>query len=378
MEHHGDATEARFAAYIDALSSVIGHKARRAPLKAYLTGLLLPGKRKSVEPMAARVDARRLGALHQSMHHFVANSPWDDWALMTAALDWALPALERHGVVTSWVVQEDCIRKKGERSVGVAHQRSAGMARPARCQIALSVWLVHPAMSIPAAFRLYLPPGWASSPDDRRAAGVPDDVPYRRRDEIVLEILDELLAARIPRAPVIAPIGYADAPRFTEALADRELDSLLCVDAGTLRTERPDTGFDLLQKQGLRDITSRFAEVPSGEDRLLIEWRSRDRRPSHAWFSSLPDAYSLEDRAHLSRSPQRAERDLADIQRELGLHHYEGRSWRGFHHHAALCGAAFSFLAAERAQLAPPMPLAFLRPSLLPPGFLPRGATRRW
>ena len=378
MDRPVPATEARFEEYLEVLSAAIGHRARRAPLRAYLTGLFLPGKRKSVEPMAARVDARRVGALHQSMHHFVANSPWDDRALIRAARDWALPALERHGVVTSWVVREVCIRKKGERSVGVARQRCAGMNRPARCQVAISVWLVHPAMSIPVAIRLYLPRDWAKASSARQACGVPRDVPYRSRAAILVDVLDELLGDGVPRAPVITPPGYGDAPGFRQALSDRGLDFLLRTDPGQDRGSTAPKWSEFQWRDGFRTITSRFADVASAGCRRTVEWPRGHRGPSRAWHTSLADAYTLEDRVHLLRSVARARRDLDDMNRELGLGHFEGRGWRGFHHHASLCLAAFAFLAAERARLAPPMPLAFLQTSLLPPGFLPRGASHSW
>ena len=371
------AAEARFEEYLEVLSAVVGHRARRGPLRAYLTGLFLPGKRKSVEPMAAQVDARRLGALHQSMHHFVANSPWDEGALIRAARDWALPALERHGVVTSWVVREVCIRKTGDRSVGVTRQRCAGVERPVRCQVAVSVWLVHPSMSIPVAVRLYLPRSWTRDPSSMQIAGVPQNVGYRPRASIVLDVLDELLADGIPRAPVLTPAGYADAPGFADALRARRLYFALPAPAGAFRKMAASQWSEFQWREGYRTVTSRFADAASPKGRRLVEWPAGDRGPSVAWHTSLPGAYSLRDQVHLTRSVVRAERDLDDMNRELGLGHYEGRGWRGFHHHAALCVAAFAFLAAERARLAPPMPLAFLQPSLLPPGFLPRGAALR-
>ena len=131
----------RLDAYMDRLAGVIGHADRYKPLRAYLTGLLLPGERKSVEPMAARIDPRHVCALHQSMHHFVANAPWDEREVLAVARDYALAQLERHAPIGAWVVDDTGIPKKGRHSVGVARQYCGRLGKQDNCQVAVSVSL---------------------------------------------------------------------------------------------------------------------------------------------------------------------------------------------------------------------------------------------
>jgi SRSO17 transposase len=124
----GDAStsESRFAAYVEWLSSALGHADRKAPLKAYCMGLILPGERKSVEPMAARVEPGRVGAAHQSLHHFVAKADWSDEAMLAAVRTEVLPAIERQGPIRAWIVDDTGFPKKGRHSVGVARDSTAG------------------------------------------------------------------------------------------------------------------------------------------------------------------------------------------------------------------------------------------------------------
>src|SRR3972149_3200305 len=164
MANTRDRSERRFREYVDRLARAVGHQDRREPVRAYVTALCLPGERKSVEPMAARVDPRHVRARHQSMHHFVANAPWDDAAVLRGARDWVLEQMERHGAVAAWVVDDTGIPKKGAHSVGVARQYCGALGKPENCQVVVTVSAANSMMSIPCAYRLYLPEGWA---DDR-------------------------------------------------------------------------------------------------------------------------------------------------------------------------------------------------------------------
>ena len=155
----------RLEGYCERLCAVLGHKDRHAPLRAYVKGLLLPGERKSVEPMAARIDPRHVRARHQSMHHFVANAAWDDREVLRAARDYALAPLERHAPVGAWVIDDSGMPKKGWQSVGVARQYCGQLGKQENCQVVVTVSLVNAVMSVPAAYRLYLPEPWTK---DRR------------------------------------------------------------------------------------------------------------------------------------------------------------------------------------------------------------------
>ena len=144
-----------FSTYLRRLGDVIGHADRHEPLRAYISGLLLPGERKSIEPIAARVDPGHVRSRHQSLHHFVTTAPWDELAVVAVARDWALAAMERHGVPTAWAIDDSGIPKKGDASVGVAHQYCGVLGKQENCQVAVSVSVVHPVMSVPAWWRLY-------------------------------------------------------------------------------------------------------------------------------------------------------------------------------------------------------------------------------
>ena len=211
----------RFESYLDRLAEAVGHADRRWPLEAYLMGLLLPGERKSVEPMAAQIAPRQVSRAHQSMHHFVANAPWDDQAVLAAARDWALTQLERHAPIGAWVVDDTGIPKKGKHSVGVARQYCGTLGKTANCQVAVSVSLANKTMSVPAAWRLYLPEEWVTDPERRAAVGVPPEMGFLKKWEIALEEIDRLLEEDLPPAPVVADAGYGNTTEFRDALTER-------------------------------------------------------------------------------------------------------------------------------------------------------------
>jgi SRSO17 transposase len=403
----------------------VGHADRREPLRAYLTGLLLPGERKSVEPMAAKLDPLHVRARHQSLHHFVAQAPWSELELLRVARDYALSAFERHAPVGAWVIDDTGIPKKGSHSVGVSHQYCGVLGKSANCQVAVTVSLVNALLSVPVGFRLYLPEGWAQDPQRRRTVGVPEDVKFQTKGALALAQIDALLCEEVPLAPVVADAGYGASTQFREALTERGLSyavgilpdtSLWAVGDEPLPRsskaghEKPSTRLrrtverqpvlarELAQglprkvwetvswREGTKGMMrSRFARVrvraahrdthPSREPEwLLVEWPTGEKEPSRYWLSTVPEDVTLEDLVRLAKIRWRIERDFQELKDELGLDHYEGRGWRGFHHHGALCIAAYAFLTAERARLSPPAPLAFLLPARLPKDFRPRGS----
>src|SRR5277367_3349092 len=162
--------ESRFRAFVERLSDAVGHADRDEPLRAYCMGLILPGDRKSVEPMAARIEPGRVGAMHQAMHHFIANAPWSEEAVLAAVRGWALPAIEARGSIRAWIVDDTGFPKKGKHSVGVARQYCGQLGKQDNCQVAVSLSVANDAASLPIAFQLYLPEDWASDKARRRKA----------------------------------------------------------------------------------------------------------------------------------------------------------------------------------------------------------------
>jgi SRSO17 transposase len=195
-----DARERRFSDYVQRLAQALGHRDRHEPLRAYLTGLCLPGERKSIEPMAARVDPRHVRARHQSMHHLVANAPWDDAAMLDIARDIVLTEMDRHGPIAAWLVDDTGFPKKGQHSVGVAHQYCGALGKQANCQVAVTVTLANEAVSVPAAYQLYLPESGRAT----RSAGappIPKTVTFRPKGHIALSQILALQADGVPLAP---------------------------------------------------------------------------------------------------------------------------------------------------------------------------------
>src|SRR3989449_8771538 len=193
MANLASARAQRFHAYVERLTTALGHQDRHGPLRDYVTGLCLPGDRKSIEPMAARVDPRHVRARHQSMHHFIANAAWDDAAVLRVARETVLAALERHSPVAAWVVDDTGMPKKGRHSVGVARQYCGVLGKQDNCQVAVSLSLVNAALSLPCAYRLYLPEPWAQDRRRRAAAHVPPAVRFQPKWVIALAEIDRLL-----------------------------------------------------------------------------------------------------------------------------------------------------------------------------------------
>lgn len=420
---------ARFERYVNGLAEAVGHADRRWPLEAYLTGLLLSGERKSVEPMAAKIDPRHVSRAHQSMHHFVAHAPWEDGAVLAVARDYALAQLERHAPVAAWVVDDTAIPKKGQHSVGVVRQYCGALGKQENCQVAVSVSLVNKTMSVPAAWRLYLPKTWAKDARRRAVAGIPREVVFLEKWRLALEQIDALLAEDLPPALVVADAGYGDTTEFREGLSERGFSYVLGIKGETtlwppgkqplpprrrrgpgrpasrLRRDAEHQPVparelaDLLAKKAWKTVrwregtkgtmVSRFAaervrpahrdarrSEPRPLEWILIEWPAGTPDPTKYWLSTVPEDVDLMELVSLAKLRWRIERDFEELKDELGLDHYEGRGWRGFHHHGVLCMAAYCFLAAERGRLSPPQAVAFLKPAPLPRAFLPRGSPR--
>jgi SRSO17 transposase len=423
------ATERRFSQYLDALGDVLGHADRVSPLRAYTTGLLLPGDRKSVEPIAARVAPERVRSAHQSLHHFVSTASWSDRAMLAKVRALVLPQIERHGPIRTWIVDDTGIPKKGQHSVGVAHQYCGQLGKQANCQVAVSLSVANAFASLPIDFRLYVPTSWTDDPERSRRAGIPADVRFQTKAQIALQQLRSACAADIPRGVVVADAAYGNDTEFREGITALGLPYMMAVQGTTSvwrpgeaplpplkrsstrgrapsllrRTARhaPISVLELaheLPASAFRTITwregtnaplrSRFAVVrvrpahrdtlrstPREEEWLLIEWPKDEKEPRKYWLSTLPADATPSQLVTLAQSRWRIERDYQELKDELGLNQYEGRSWRGFHHHATLCIAAYGFLVAERGAFSPSGDIrAELSQPAVPDDYRPRGA----
>ncbi len=205
-----DDSESRFLAYVEGLSSVIGHADRAGPLRDYCLGLMMPVERKSVEPMAAVTAPARTAAQHQSLLHFVGQSTWSDAEVLAKVGKMVLPKIERHGAIEAWIIDDTGFPKKGEHSVGVARQYCGRLGKTDNCQVAVSLSLANHHASLPVAYQLYLPEEWSNDRKRLRKAGVPEEVGFKTKHEIALEQLRWACEAGLPRGVGLLDAGYGN------------------------------------------------------------------------------------------------------------------------------------------------------------------------
>lgn len=421
-------SESRFSSYVEALTGSLGHADRAGPFRSYCSGLLLPGPRKSVEPIAARMEPWRVQAAHQSLHHLVANAEWSDEAILTAVRQQVLPAMERHGAIRAWIVDDTGFPKKGMHSVGVARQYCGQLGKQDNCQVAVSLSVANHHASLPVGYRLYLPEAWANNRLRRGKAGVPDTVIFETKPQIALAQIRAARDAGVPPAAVLSDAGYGVDTDFRDGITELGLLYVVGIQSSTsvwppgtaplppkrwrgqgrppslIRRDpknKPVSVKELAQalpKRAWRRVTwregtnttlaSRFAAVrvrpahrdynrtsPRPEEWCLIEWPKGEAEPTKYWFSTLPADTRLPDLVGLAKLRWRIERDYQELKQELGLGHYEGRGWRGFHHHATLTIAAYGFLISERETIPPSAPGCHPRieAPALSDGYRPRG-----
>ena len=227
LQRRDGGSEARFGAYVEELSRVMGHSDRVEPFRSYCTGLLLPGRRKSVEPMAARLRPDRTSAAHQSLLHFVGQSAWDEVALLRAVRAAVLPVLTTSGPVEAWIVDDTGFPKKGRHSVGVARQYCGQLGKQDNCQVAVSLSVATVSASLPVAWRLYLSEAWAADSERRAKAGVPEEVEFRTKPAIAPSQIEAALAEGVPPGAVLGDTSYGNDSGFRSGVAALGLDYVL-------------------------------------------------------------------------------------------------------------------------------------------------------
>jgi SRSO17 transposase len=423
------AQQKRFAAYLNRLAQAAGHLDRVIPLKFYCTGLLLPGERKSVEPMAARLCPDNVRQTHQSLHHVVAHAPWRDEDILEAVRQYALPVMRKQGPIEAWIVDDTGFVKKGMHSVGVTRQYCGQVGKQENCRVAVSLSISTAEVSLPVAWRLYLPEVWVQDKKRRNATGIPQEISFQSKPEIALQQIRTALDREIPAAPVLADAAYGNDTGFRDGITALELPYVVGIQSSVsvwkpgqaplpkrkwkgngrppkllrrdprhapisvkaLALTLPSRMWRAVRwREGTRhQLRSRFAALrvrpahrdywrsePRPEEWLLVEWPKEESEPTKYWLSTLPAHTKLPDLVRLAKHRWIIERDYEELKQELGLGHYEGRGWRGFHHHATLCIAAYGFLVAERSRFSPsaragqvdlPVPE-------MPPQFRPRGS----
>jgi SRSO17 transposase len=421
----------RLAIYLDRLSQVAGHADRILPMQNYTKGLFLPIERKSIEPMAARLAPAKVRQMHQSLHHIVAEAAWSDAAVLGEIRRQVLPAMTRKHPLGAWIVDDTGFPKKGTHSVGVTRQYCGQLGKQENCRVAVSLSLATEQASLPIAYQLYLPEIWAQDPVRRKQAGVPKEIRFQTKPEIALTQIRSLVEEDVPRAPVLADAAYGNDNGFRDGLHELGLEYAVGVQSSTSvwppgvaplppkarsATGRPPkllrrderhqplsvkelalclSSSDLRRvswREGTRGtMHSRFAALrvrvahrdywrsePREEQWLLVEWPKAEKEPTKYWLSNLPVSIGVRKLVATAKLRWRIERDYEELKQELGLGHFEGRNWRGFHHHAGLCIAAYGFLVVERCLFFPEQPLRAADIELhlprLPREAKPRGA----
>ena len=385
----------------EVLAAAMNRPVQRVNGALYLRGLLEQGSRKSLEPIVERLGG---DADYQSMQQFVADSPWDPALVVRATAERVVPQID----VEAWLLDDTGFPKDGKDSPGVKRQYSGTLGKRGNCQIGVSVHAVGRRGTVPLGWALYLPEDWCADPGRRRKAKIPEHVGFKTKSELGVELVERAAGWDVPKSPVLGDQAYGDNTWLRDRLHDADCEYLLSLGPRTKVFELG-TSFAIAPRKGkggpparprpdrkptpigeliaelaaeaqtvtFRDgpdgepVTSRFiftrvhaahgwrddqqrsgwregAEVPPREEWLFAEWPENQDEPTDYWISSLPADTEPERLARLARMRWKIELDYKQLKGELGLDHYEGRSWLGWYHHTALVTAAHGFLTLER------------------------------
>jgi SRSO17 transposase len=384
----------RLVGFVEQVAGRLPLRRQRENALLYVRGLVEHGGRKSLQPTLFRLEESP--ARYESVQQFLADSPWDPVLLVRACAERVAPEID----VLAWIVDDTGIVKDGKHSPGVKRQYSGTLGKVGNCQITVSVHAVGERGTLPLGWRLYLPEEWCGDDLRRRKAKVPEEVHFQTKPALAADVCKEAAEWEIPAAPILADCAYGDDTRFRSKLHAQELEYLLSVSA-KISVYGPETSFAVPERNGMvgrrrlvarpdrkpesvralaqrlparawrtlpcrtspagEDVSSRFAFVrvvathpvrnnnlPPREEWLIIEWPEHEDGPNDYWLSNLPADTPRERLARLARLRWQVELDYRQLKGELGLDHYEGRSYLGFHHHTALVTCAHAFLTEER------------------------------
>ena len=380
------ATVDHLTTYLDEIGKHLRDKRQRASFAMYALGLLSEGERKSMEPIAARACGapERTNAVHERLVHFTGSGAWRDEPIRRHAARHALEAMQAHGPIRTWVVDDTGFLKQGKHSPGVQRQYTGSAGKTTNCQVGVSLLLATEHAHVATDFRLYIPESWAQDRERCRRAHIPDDVEYSPKWCLALNMIEDAIGAGLPKAVVLADCDYGNKTVFRDTLDVLGLQYALEVQSTTMlrrvgthgrlgeRMSVASAGAMLYGK--LRNVTwregtkvtlrSRFARARVVVDRndgqarepqwLLIEWPEGEPAPTKFVLSTMPQATSCKQMVRTFKSRWRIERSYEDLKGELGLDHYEGRSFIGWHHHVSVVLACYAFLVAEHARSFPP------------------------
>lgn len=383
----------RLAAYMADVAGGLGRSEQRYCAGLYARGLLEAGARKSLEPMVARLGE---DGDYEALQHFLADSPWDPVVIQRAVAERVAPQVD----VEAWVIDDTGVVKEGGHSPGVKRQYSGTLGKIGNCQVTVSVHAVGEQGTVPLDFALYLPEEWCEDLERRRKAKIPDDVVFKTKPQLAAGIVERAAAWKVARAPVLGDEAYGKNSELRTGLHEAGIEYVLSINSDA-RVYDADTVFGVPErKRGSRgpapsalvadreprrltelaadlketdfqalayttrdgqEVCSRFAMLrvicahpidcdrrEPREDWLITEWPENAEQPTDYWISNMPADTPPERLARLARLRWMIELDYRQLKGELGLDHYEGRSYLGFHHHCAIVTAAHGFLTLER------------------------------
>jgi SRSO17 transposase len=395
MRLDAPAGEQRLERYLDRIGKALGRDDRRASFAMYALGILGDGERKSVEPIAARAcgDPGRTDAVHQRLLHFMVDSRWSDHAVRREAASYALEALTAREAVQAWIIDDTGFLKQGKHSVGVQRQYTGSAGKIANCQVGTSLTVATRTEQVPIDFALYLPTSWLDDDKRREEARIPWDLQFATKPELALQLIHRALDDHVPPGIILADAAYGASEEFRDGIRDMGLHYAVGIEApmkvmiydqrgrrGDEKISVKQLALDIESRGGFRRTTwrhgtrgplsARFAvrrvvwagklhkNAGAIERRepvwLLIEWRDGEPEPSNYFFCSLPQKMSRKQLVRLVMQRWRTERAYEDLKGELGIDHYEGRRFPGWHHHVSVVLCCYAFIVAERARHFPP------------------------
>ena len=379
--------QGRLVSFLDQLGEILHNKCRRASFATYAMGLLSEGERKSMEPIAARAcgDPAEADAVHQRLQHFITNGDWSDVQIRRAATQYALGAMTQDECIQTWIVDDTGFLKQGSHSVGVQRQYTGSAGKTTNCQLGVSLTLATQTRHLPVDFELYLPRCWAEDARRRREARIPDDIGFRTKPELALQMIRRAVAVGLPRGIVLTDGAYGTSSAFRAELTNLGLDFAVGVDPKTkvwcmdrllrrrgsalsVRDLATSVGRERFRRVTWREGTKQklwahFAMrrvVPFHDDGvspsvrqdvwLVMEWPDGEAAPTKYYFASLPPQITMKQLVRTIKQRWRTERVYEDFKGELGLDHFEGRRFRGWHHHVSVALCVYAFVAAEQAR----------------------------
>jgi SRSO17 transposase len=383
---------ARLNEYFERIGDLLGNKKRRESFAVYAHGLLGDGERKSFEPIACKAcpDHKKADAAHQRLQHFATDSPWSDRSVRRASAKYALDAMTEREPVETWIVDDTGFLKQGTHSVGVQRQYTGSAGKVTNCQIGVSLSIATKTEHVPIDFELYMPRSWTDDPERMKEARVPEGVGFRTKPELALGMIRRAIDDGVPKGIVLGDTAYGTSKTFRREVRGMGLHYGLGVDPKTtvlLLNKREHVQGDAISVRDLaaqihdrggfrrctwrkgtkEDLTAKFAlrrvviaeegKIPPDEREalwLLIEWRDGENEPANYFLSSLSSRLRKKQLIRIVMQRWRTERVYEDLKGELGLNHFEGRRFPGWHHHVSVALCCYAFIIAERVRRFPP------------------------